>query len=381
MKVSNKINVLYITSGADDVAGATSSLVNMLHGVSQYVNPIVLVQAEGRAADFIRQHGFRVIIYPYRNNFYNHPRWKRWILYVPRYLRDYWLDRRDIKNLCYLLRDEKIKIIHTNSSVVEIGAALAPKLGAKHIWHIREYMDLDFHFTPFGGINKLKRKIRKADGIIAISTPIAKHWRVYEHENARVIWDAVRPYSSNLDIEEKEKYILYCATSVSINKGADTAVEVFKESGLADKGYQLYIIGGCTREMRATLDKIYTKNITYWGFVSNVDSFIRKATALVMCSRNEGLGRITVEAMFCGCPIIARAAGGTLDFIKDGYNAYLFTTVQECVDKLMQVVETQPLDMMQRAHQFANCHFSERVYGEKIYDFYLDVVNKERQDG
>lgn len=42
-----------------------------------------------------------------------------------------------------------------------------------------------------------------------------------------------------------------------------------------------------------------------------------------MTSVNEGLGRVTIEAMFYGCLVVARHTGGTLEFLKMDIMVYI----------------------------------------------------------
>ena len=44
----------------------------------------------------------------------------------------------------------------------------------------------------------------------------------------------------------------------------------------------------------------------------------------LFCSENEAFGRVVVESMSFGCPVVAANRGGVLEIIDDGYNGLLY---------------------------------------------------------
>jgi glycosyltransferase involved in cell wall biosynthesis len=51
---------------------------------------------------------------------------------------------------------------------------------------------------------------------------------------------------------------------------------------------------------------------------------IDRATVALVCSRDEAFGRVTVEAMKRGRPVVGAAAGGTGRLIEDGVTGRLY---------------------------------------------------------
>lgn len=59
------------------------------------------------------------------------------------------------------------------------------------------------------------------------------------------------------------------------------------------------------------------------GWQSDVGPFLQQMDLLVVPSHNEGMGRVVVEAMAAGLPVIATAVGGLVDLVRDESNGYL----------------------------------------------------------
>ena len=74
---------------------------------------------------------------------------------------------------------------------------------------------------------------------------------------------------------------------------------------------------------------------------THLDVLFRKASGYLMCSKNEAMGRVTVEALFNGCPVIGYDGGGTPEIIKDGINGFLFKTPEQCAWAMQQVLNPE----------------------------------------
>ncbi len=56
---------------------------------------------------------------------------------------------------------------------------------------------------------------------------------------------------------------------------------------------------------------------------SDIPSLLDESTALVLPSRSEGMGRVVVEALLRGRPVVATRVGGIVDLVRDGENGLL----------------------------------------------------------
>jgi glycosyltransferase involved in cell wall biosynthesis len=108
------------------------------------------------------------------------------------------------------------------------------------------------------------------------------------------------------------------------------------------------------------------------AFVGAVDQatladYFCKARAMVLPSLSEGLGRVIVEAMLCGAPVVASAVGGIPDLVRDGENGYLVPPNDSAslALRLRQLYESTDVDVLGRqAQTFAQAYFSPQAYLE-----------------
>lgn len=368
--------VLYICSDWYMVEGASASLMNLIDSVRTSIRPLVLLSHDGIVREKFEKMGVETMVYPF---FYlwDKPKKVKTIFHHPskstvyHFLTD---NRRCATYVKQQLQDRQVDIVHSNSSITTVGRDIAKAIGAKHIWHIREFLDLDFGINPYAGFSRLRKIINEADARICISSAVASHWQL-KRDNTYIAWDAI--VCEKVDRQEVKPFFLFCAAVLTDGKGADCAVRTFASSGIAKNGYTLKMVGRYKDEYKEYLNTLageYASSIEYEGYQSDVSKYFASATAFLMCSKFEGLGRVTVEAMYHGCPVIARNSGGTTDFVVNGDTGFLFDTEEECAGLIKSVaVGFRVEEISKNAQEMVNGNFTKEVYGEKIMDIYNNV--------
>ena len=76
--------------------------------------------------------------------------------------------------------------------------------------------------------------------------------------------------------------------------------------------------------------------------MDNLSYYYSQADVALVCSRAEAFGRITIEAMKYGLPVIASNVGGNVELIKDGETGVLYEygsiqSMEEKIDLLFDV--------------------------------------------
>ena len=372
------ITVLYICTDWYQIAGSSASLINLITSVREEVFPMVLLPRGGAVQERLEHMGIRTIVCPFYmyggqrkrlKTALHHP--TRTQLYM--FLHDNRSCARYVKKM---LKDTHVDIVHSNTTLSTVGVNIAKALNAKHVWHIREY--LPALTDIYRGEYWLKKRIESADVCIFVSNPLRNKWEVRTKKSV-VLWNAIRSDSEITVKETKQKYFLFCAASIYFFKRPDIAISAFSQSGVFVYGYRLKMVGYCDEvdkknylELASSLN--CAEYIDWIDYSNDVKSYFENATAFLMCSEFEGLGRVTAEAMFYGCPVIGRNLGGTKDLIQDGYNGYLFDTEQECAKLKKKVVSEDNTTIIKNAQTFVRNELTEEVYGKKLLSVYTSIV-------
>lgn len=283
----------------------------------------------------------------------------------------------------------KPDLIYSNTAAENLGILIAKILGIKHISHIREFMDLDHrcHFI-FG--NKARRfYINLSDGVIYVSNAVAKHvlQGCQIPENQRVIYNGVKISRDPFMLKELSSVLNFGIVGLlDESKGQHLAISYF-ENVLKDfPNSILHIWGDKEGKYKNTLiamveEKSLTPNVIFHGFEKNADVIYSDMHVLLMCSKAEGFGRVTVEAMSRGIPVIGFNSGGTAELVKDGYNGFLFQTKDEfiqCVRRLLTDEEAYN-NICQQAYKDAHDNFTELIYTQKVYGFINTIMKRSKK--
>jgi len=105
------------------------------------------------------------------------------------------------------------------------------------------------------------------------------------------------------------------------------AMRVLKEKKLHLKAY---IVGDAMSEkylkelQQKVIEYKLEKNVHFIGFTKEPARFMQACDVVLMTSKNETFGLVTIEAMKVGTAVIASNSGGVLEIIDDKENGLLF---------------------------------------------------------
>lgn len=134
---------------------------------------------------------------------------------------------------------------------------------------------------------------------------------------------------------------------------------------LAASGCRLRIMGGTCLEPylgpdRVGIELLETGSMPAHRFLQGLDCFFYRTGTL-----EEAFGRVLLEAMATGLPVVAHRRGGHLDWLRSGENGFLFDSQEEAYDLLIGLRD----DAAKRLHIGEAARASvEELYGAKALD-------------
>lgn len=291
--------------------------------------------------------------------------------------------RKKYSYICLKQLVKKIKpdIIHTNTGVIHEGFTVARKLGIPHVWHLREYQELDFKLKIYPSFDFFC-KLLKQSFTISITKGINEYFKLTHCGKAKVIYNGIFD-KDHVCYFPKEKYFL-CASRISPEKGISDVILAFSDFQQEHNDYKLLIIGTGNKKYVETLrhiaDSSSCKNsVQFIGFVENVIPYMTKAKALVVASHNEGFGRMTAEACFCGSLVIGRNSAGTKEILEQTGGLF-FNNIDE-IKKDMQIITEMPEEEYRNqalhAQNIAVQTYSIENNVNQVYSFYMQILKKD----
>ena len=375
--------VLYILHDSTPYGGSSKSFLNMIDGlILKGVMPFVVLPDSNGICVNLKERGIPYYIIPIKMDIFPSVKKIRdFILFIPRLLRVLFINNRAYLKILDISKEIRPNLIHTNVGPIHTGYKVALKIGIPHVWHIREYQDLDFNMKPLFSMREFVSKIHSNKNF-----PITITQSIFDHFSlklpARVISNGVLSSKLVEFDKKKEKYFLF-ACRFEDSKGVKETIKAFSKFTNYNSEYHLYLAGDTVDlvYMDSLLKLIESLNITnrvlFLGMRNDISNLMAKATAIIMASRYEGFGRVTAEAMFNGCLVIGRNTGGTKEILEKEKLGLLFLTDDELVEAMKTVV-TQNIEsyfpLIMKAQRFAIANYSNEQNIEKVFEFYNDIL-------
>ncbi|MGD8368801.1 MAG: glycosyltransferase family 4 protein [Desulfobacterales bacterium] len=166
----------------------------------------------------------------------------------------------------------------------------------------------------------------RKERILKKGQPIAKIYSGIEIEKFRPASKAQRREARNRWGIPKNAFVVGIVSKLWEGKGHATLMEAFSLWEASAKNSRLVIVG--EGPLRAELEDLARRKgqegkILFTGFQPDVASVLAILDLAVLPSLFEGMGRVLLEAMAMGIPVIGSEVGGIPDLIRHGREGFL----------------------------------------------------------
>ncbi len=359
--------ILFISNHGQIVGGGEISLLSLMTALDRAKwNPLLVVPEEGRLAQEARAAGIstRIIPMPSPNKA------RRTLL-------------RSIRDLRALILDHRIDLVHANGSRAMIFAGLAAFLADKPvIWHVRVA-------DPDGWLDR---------ALARLATRIIVNSDAVRHRFAWVSDDKVCRIHNGIDTERFVPRPAAPASRAAVPLSPDDHVVVSIGRFVPYKGYdRLLEAAALLRKSAPDLHWVLvgdgelrdhliarctelglTGRVHFTGWVEDVRDVLALADIFVLPSLGEHFGRVLVEAMAMGKPVVATSGGGVPEIVLHEETGLL---VPPADPKTMADAVRRLLDRPDLARHYglagrrrAETHFSLRSHVTAVTAVYSELI-------
>ena len=388
------MKILYILSSSSMQGGASKSFMIMLKkmramGVD---SAVILPDTRGLYRELqtigisVYTYTYRMAVYPPYHSIHDILMW------IPRLCGRIWVNFTATKRLERLCHKIRPNIIHTNVSVIDIGYRAAQHLHIPHVWHIREYGDLDFHFHHYPtNACQLSRYRAKLSYTICITQDIQRYNKLNDTSSSRVIYNGIlSDNSTKQGTTCKENFFLF-AGRIEPAKGVYELLQAYYlYTQRVQVIWPLYIAGAiCDKNYMQRLQTIISKQnlekkVIFLGEIKDIGEWERNAQAVIVPSISEGFGRVMPETMYNKTLVIAHDTAGTKEQLDNGVRltgeeiALRYRFKEELVQHLVDVStspNSQYQQVIERAYFTVSQLYTSEQHAKQVFQFYQDICS------
>ena len=375
------IRVCFVSHSAEVTGGAECSLLDMLDGFDKTcVSPFVLLPGEGPLCGALKARNVPIKIIPnvgptkvygIRNQILV---WKFNTLAALR--------------MSQFFREKNIQIVHINCFVHCAGMDGAKLAGIPYICHIRE-MVREHQEIIFQNERVQNRRLKNADFAIYISQCVKeKYARVAPRTPYAVLHDGIsieKNYAKHNLLFQAPQCRLLMVGNFSEGKGQIEAIRAAEF--LVNWGLDIHLtfVGGGDPEYRKTcVQEIARLKLngycTLLDFTDELRALRGENDIVLVCSRYEALGRVTIEGMLAGCLVVGANTGATLELLGDGTRGFLYNhgnpeNLAEVIQYALQHVD-EANAIAEAGQTWALKHFDHRNYAREIVSIYKEILKR-----
>lgn len=391
------MKVLFLTTDSSAVAGVGPCLADALEHIDRRrIQPFVVCPWEAPGAPTIMPRLQALDVPVFSRSL------TQWLT-APgnRSLRHFWRSFAGLRangwSLANLIEREQIELVYTNGLPCLDGAVAARLTGRPHIWHLHEAIKDNPDLKSYLPTRLVEIAVGKLSKLVIVNSHFLERELAGTANYAplRVVHNGVaiaEPRGSGPDVGEAVRnelglsahaLIALAVGTVAPRKGYATLLEAVARPKAAFPDLVLLIAGAeipdhaqglrALAAMRGIDDRV-----RFLGPRQDIPRLLSAADIFVHSARQETFGRVIVEAMAAGKPVIATRSGGPEEIILDELTGFLVPvdSADEMARRLTQLLGSPHLrsQMGEAGCRRAHEEFSVTRYAESIQQAILDTA-------
>ncbi len=318
--MTERATIAYLSATASIAGGAEVSLINLIRGLDRSrFRPVMAVPGPGKLADRVGNLGIEPEIIPMETRRRRHP----------------FAFRRSQAAISRWLKREGAGILHANSFwAPELAIPAAVRSGVPAIYHVRDFYErLDparaSAFRSCSCVLAISRCVR--DNVLALLPGLPVEV-VYNAVDTAAIEAAAPDESLRAEAGWQDAFVIGTASRISPEKGQMDFLKAASAVAREHPAARFVVMGNSRFALRpdfaarveeecASLG--LTGKVRFTGFVDDVAAVYKTMDVCVLASLREPFGRVVIEAMACGVPVVATRSGGPEEIIEHGKDGLL----------------------------------------------------------
>jgi len=298
---------------------------------------------------------------------------------------------RSISSMTKLLKQIQPDLVITNTLIKPCGAFSAKLLGIPHVWYIHEFLEDDHNLSfEFGRQQSLFFVDSLSQKIIVNSKAVYERFKnELTKSKMRVIYNACCAELQNTarvyELEGKFHFNIAVFGRIKPSKGQEEAIRALSVLSGEQLDVGLWLVGDGSEEYIGKLKQLIydlhlDERVKFIPFISNPFSCMKAFDVILMCSKSEAFGRVTIEAMKLGKAVIGANSGAMPELIQNGWNGLIYNVGDP--NSLAAKIELLYKDddfkkqLESNAYQWSNSNFSPEKYASQLLNVFRDSMNK-----
>lgn len=341
----DKTDILFLSHRYDIVSGGEKALLDMIkYVVSAGLKPHVIIGAKGNIVEYLDAMNvpYTEIFLPFWAHSGNDP--------SPFHFTSLNPTVNTTRQIVDLIRKLQPKLCVTNTIVMPWLGYASSLTQTPHAWFIHELGTAGFNFRyAIGEAETLRTVDILSDAIFYNSRFTAEYYLPHfsTNKDVRVVYPGGQPLepTSIASPFDSTAYKIVTIGQIKPQKGqfeTIKAIHALKKKGI---NAQVALLGNIEdedyeKEILAFISKHkLEESVLLLGHQKNPSSYLAIADLCVVNAVNESFGRVAVESMFIGTPVIGAASAGTTEIIDDKTMGLLYEphNIDDLTEKITQL--------------------------------------------